>query len=310
VSCRPCRHRPAVAAKAQIAVVAMLVIVLSSCSGGGGEIAARGVGTISAAALVQRGLYLGPPGKLPTEVPRCSTAATPTTFVAGATVSSAAPLGAEQLAVRGDPADGKATVSARAAVATALANGAGFVGTVKAGSAVLVEMKDTSACVVATAWAIPETGLVELSCGPVSTDGAKTGSCEPQPSTTITFVDAMTGKFISAAGFGGDPATTPSSASATVQATGTVVGQIEACSGTGGPTAHSGGTVLALRGTTRGQQVGRQVVPTGGKYDFILPPGRYVIELPHYVGGNVGSEVTVLVQPGAVDHIDLPDDCK
>ena len=27
-------------------------------------------------------------------------------------------------------------------------------------------------------------------------------------------------------------------------------------------------------------------VPTGGQFDFNLSPGHYVIELPHYGGGN------------------------
>ena len=166
--------------------------------------APEGVGGIPAAALAQRGIYLGPPGKLPAGVPKCPNLAPATTLSAGGAVSSVPSPASEQQAVQGDPADGRATVAARSAVATALSNNGGFVGTVSAGNPVLVQLKDIYACIVATAWAVPVTGMAQLSCGPAPTNGAIAGLCQPRPNTAIMFVDAVTGKLISEAGFSGN----------------------------------------------------------------------------------------------------------
>jgi hypothetical protein len=94
-----------------------------------------------------------------------------------------------------------AQVSSRAATASALAIGGAFVGPVHTRTAVLVQIKDIYSCVVATAWAIAETGMAELSCGPAPKKGGTISSCQPQPNTAITFIDAVTGKLISEAGF-------------------------------------------------------------------------------------------------------------
>jgi hypothetical protein len=56
--------------------------------------------------------------------------------------------------------------------------------------------------------------------------------------------------------------------------------------------------------------VGRQRVASGDEYHFKLAPGRYVIDLPHYVGGNVGTYVSVAVRVSKTVHADLPNDCK
>ncbi len=56
--------------------------------------------------------------------------------------------------------------------------------------------------------------------------------------------------------------------------------------------------------------VARQRVPTGGQFDFNLSPGHYVIELPHYTGGNVRTWVSVVVRSGVPVHADLPNMCK
>ena len=106
---------------------------------------------------------------------------------------------------------------------------------------------------------------------------------------------------------------------------GTVVGRIHACSGWGfAKPLYVGGTVIALRGGIRSVQesattgklvlptdvVARQRVPTGGEFDFNLSPGHYVLYLPHYVDGNVGSWVSVVVRSGVTLHADLPNMCK
>ena len=79
------------------------------------------------------------------------------------------------------------------------------------------------------------------------------------------------------------------------------------------------GTVLALRGSIRYATTGktvvptavvaRQQVPTGGEYDFHLPPGHYVIE-HHYLGGNVTTWVSVVLRSGITVHANLPNICK
>jgi len=87
-------------------------------------------------------------------------------------------------------------------MAAALAEVGGFVGPVRAGTPALVQLKDTYACIIATAWAVPLTGMAQLSCGPAPTDRGTTGSCQPSANTTIVFIDAVTGELISAPGFG------------------------------------------------------------------------------------------------------------
>jgi hypothetical protein len=184
------------------AAVILLAIVVSACSGGGDKPAARGVANISADDLVQRGIYLGPPGTLPAGASPCADVLPATTTGPGTSVSTTPAVGSEQQAVQGDPADGKAKVTSRTAIATSRAEVGGFVGTVRAGTPALVQLKDIYACIVATAWAVPLTGMAQLSCGPVPTHGGTTRSCQPSPSTTIVFIDAVTGKLISAPGFG------------------------------------------------------------------------------------------------------------
>ena len=111
-------------------------------------------------------------------------------------------------------------------------------------------------------------------------------------------------------------------ASAAVPRHGAVVGRIYACSGLGVGPLYAGGSVLALRGTIRyvgsattgrvvtpTDVVARQRVPTGGQFDFNLPPGRYVIE-HHYIGGNVWTWFSVVVRSGVTLHADLPNMCK
>ena len=100
---------------------------------------------------MQRGIYLGPPGKLPAGIPICPDVSPATTAGTSPSSSSSTVVGSELLAVQGDPADGKATVTARTAVATALADVGGFVGAVTAKTPTLVQIKDIYACVVATA---------------------------------------------------------------------------------------------------------------------------------------------------------------
>jgi hypothetical protein len=115
------------------------------------------------------------------------------------------------------------------------------------------------------------------------------------------------------------------SAAASHTQKGTVVGRIDACSGNGyAKPPHVGGTVVALRGAVRvvwtsartGKSVlptdvvSRQGVPVGMQFHFRLLPGRYVIDLPHYVNGNVGPWVSVTVRGGEVVNADLPDMCR
>jgi hypothetical protein len=86
---------------------------------------------------------------------------------------------------------------------------------------------------------------------------------------------------------------------------------------------HVAGDVVALKGritvrkTSTGairvlptDVVGRQHVHGGTDYHFTLPLGHYVIDLPHYVGGNVGSDVSVVITSGTTTDADLPNTCK
>ena len=106
---------------------------------------------------------------------------------------------------------------------------------------------------------------------------------------------------------------------------GTVVGRIDACDALGvAKPSYVGGTVLALRGSIRtvweGRTHGRLVLPTdvvarqrvpvGGQFHFHLLPGHYVIDLPHYAGGNAGPSLMVTVRKGVTVHANLPDLCR
>lgn len=106
---------------------------------------------------------------------------------------------------------------------------------------------------------------------------------------------------------------------------GTVVGRIDACDALGvAKPRYVGGTVVALRGAIRvamqgptwgkvvlpTDAVARQRVPVGGYFHFSLPPGHYVIDLPHYAGSNGGSWLVVTVREAVTAHADLPDLCR
>ena len=106
---------------------------------------------------------------------------------------------------------------------------------------------------------------------------------------------------------------------------GTVVGRIDACDALGvARPRYVGGTVVALRGPIRvvmqtstwgkvvlpTDAVARQRVPVGGYFHFSLPPGHYVIDLPHYAGSNGGSWLVVTVRKAVTAHADLPDLCR
>jgi hypothetical protein len=182
--------------------VAAMALTLAGCSGGSGP-AALGVGGVSSASLAQRGIYLGPPGHIPAGTPREQRSAPPTTAVDKQTGGTLLAPGSEQQAVRGDPANGIASVSEQAALATAVRSVGGFVGYVVTGTPVLVQFDDIYTSVVATAWAIPFTGGAQLSAGPAPT-GPGAGSqvtSQPGSTTAIVFVDAVTGKLISEEGF-------------------------------------------------------------------------------------------------------------
>jgi hypothetical protein len=105
---------------------------------------------------------------------------------------------------------------------------------------------------------------------------------------------------------------------------GVVIGHIDACSGLPQAARYVAGSIVALLGVISTQpagngenrtvlppdEVGHQRVSTGGEYRFALPPGNYVIDLPHYDGGNVGSFVSVVIHAGATVDADLPNTCK
>jgi hypothetical protein len=190
-----------------ITCIAALTLLIAACSGSRSHPAAKGVDGVSAAAFAQRGIYLGPPGTIPAGVPNTPPQTPATTFVTGVSRTSIPEPSAEQLAVRGDPANGTATVTAQQAVATATKNIGGFVGPVTVGSPQLVQLDSVYARVVATAWAVPVSGTIDLSHGPVSHGPVPTAPTSvPQSpartTTAIVFVDATTGNFISEEGFG------------------------------------------------------------------------------------------------------------
>jgi hypothetical protein len=169
------------------------------------QVAAEGVGNIPADLFTQRGIYLGPPGQTPTAASGYSIATpTPTTPSQSSSASSPATTGlsGEQAAVQGDPADGHAQVTATQALQTATAQAAGFVGSTTTETPVLVQYVDAPAGVVATAWAVPLSGTVDLSAGPAPSGTASpaTNVGGPEAATAVVFVDAVTGKVISEQG--------------------------------------------------------------------------------------------------------------
>ncbi len=187
-----------------------VAVVTAGCSSHTTRPAPLGIGPVSAEAFVQRGIYLGPPGTIPTGVPNVPTV-TPATTSGGNTSPHSTTPGAEQLAVRGDPANGTATVTKQQAVATALKVTAAFVGAFSVGTPKLLQLDIIYTNLVATAWAIPITGTLESSGGPPPTGHVRTSrssvtQTSPRPiGTVIDFVDAVTGKFIFEAGFGSTP---------------------------------------------------------------------------------------------------------
>lgn len=174
---------------------------------GSGSIAAIGVGPITAAEFEARGLYIGPPGQLPSAAAGAPKLSPQTTALVGSTPTGPTTtiLSGEQQAVVGDPASGSVSISSAQALAVAKANLGGFVGTPTFGTAVPVQYDDAPAGVVATAWAIPVSGLVQLSYGAVptsTTPGETIPAPHPVVEDAVVFVDAITGRFISEEGFG------------------------------------------------------------------------------------------------------------
>ena len=165
--------------------------------------APQGVDGITASQFTARGIYLGPPGVLRAGVPTIPppTVATTAVLPGESTPSSVQMHSPEQLAVMGDPANGSTKVTASDAVAVALKNIGGFVGPATAGTPVLVQFDSVNASVLATAWAMPISGKVELSGGPVPTGGG-TVTITPYQTTVIVFVDGTTGMFMEEDGFG------------------------------------------------------------------------------------------------------------
>jgi hypothetical protein len=191
------------------AVARPTVSVTPGGTGGGATatVAAVTVAGIPESSFEARGIYLGRPGVTPTNAPTGTdpAPAPPTTHVES---SSSQPPGTdapnpEQLAVRGDPANGTVKVSAAMAVITAQTEEGGFTGHVTTGTPVLVQFDEPGIPVLATAWAVPMTGTAMLSDGPAPIDGGTVGTTPP-PVTEIgvAFIDAVTGKFIDEPGFG------------------------------------------------------------------------------------------------------------
>ena len=189
---------------------ALLVLVLSGCSTVSGP-RARGVGGVTSGALADQGIYLGPPGRIPAGTPSGPATPSPvtTTGLGGTTGTNLSVPESEQEAVLGDPANGTATVSEQSALVVARDHEPGFVGPVMIGPPVLVQFDDVRNSVVATAWAIPMKGAVQLSAGAVSIGSASGSQFVSKPptgtQTAIIFVDAVTGRFITGAGFGPSP---------------------------------------------------------------------------------------------------------
>ncbi len=175
-----------------------------------GRVAAIGVGPVTAAEFEARGLYIGPPGQVPSAAAGSRRSNPPQTAPVGSAPYETATtvLSGEQQAVMGDPASGSASISGTRALAVAKADLAGFVGTPTFGAAVLVQYDNAPAGVVATAWAIPVAGQVQLSYGaaPTSTTPGQTIQGRPPVNeVAVVFIDAVTGKLISEDGFAGRP---------------------------------------------------------------------------------------------------------
>jgi len=168
--------------------------------------APRGVGAVSVDELAQIGIYLGSPGTMPAGTPPFAHVTVPATMVQGSANEPSTGLSSEQQAVAGDPANGRSRVTASQAVRIALTNAGGFSGPPMTGQPVLVQYVNIYAGVIATAWAVPLNGVVELSRGPAPTGDTATIAPSAVPSVetarVISFVDAYTGKFIAQDSFG------------------------------------------------------------------------------------------------------------
>jgi hypothetical protein len=164
----------------------------------------EGVGNIPASRFEARGIYLGPPGRIPDGTPKAARPSPPTTVVAGKqpTQPTSTGLGPEQQAVAGDPANGTSSITAAEATRVAMSELGGFTSPPTPGTPVLVQLDNVNTSIVATAWAVPVTGPAMLSYGPVPT-GSVASVAVPAPvtETAVVFIDAVTGKFISEEGF-------------------------------------------------------------------------------------------------------------
>jgi hypothetical protein len=165
----------------------------------------RGVGAVSANELAQRGTYLGPPGTIPAGTPPFAHVPVPTTMGQGSGATTSSGLSSEQLAIAGDPANGEAKVTASHAVEIALSTAGGFSGAPTAEQPVLVQYVNIYTAVIATAWAVPLNGVVDLSHGP-ALSGDETTASHPTPSfetgRVISFIDSYTGILIEEEGYG------------------------------------------------------------------------------------------------------------
>jgi hypothetical protein len=172
------------------------------------SVAPMGVGGISAEELTQRGIYLGPPGRLPSSIP---TAAVPppvgTTILDpnGAPITSPLPPPTPTPARR--TTDGTAHIDGDRALTIALANAAGFTDPPQTGAPVLVELDDIYSGTVATAWVVPMTGRLPISAGgaPTGPGAPPTSVDRPPQATVLVFVDAVTGQFLEAPAFAPEP---------------------------------------------------------------------------------------------------------
>jgi hypothetical protein len=73
-----------------------------------------------------------------------------------------------------------------------------------------------------------------------------------------------------------------------------------------------GSSIRVVTQTQGSVVVGHQLVHVGTAYRFTLPPGRYIIDRPHYmgtVGGKFNTGVSVIVKAGTTVDADLPNPC-
>jgi hypothetical protein len=107
--------------------------------------------------------------------------------------------------------------------------------------------------------------------------------------------------------------------------TGTVTGGIIPCSGLplSGEPHYAAGIVTVLAGQihwrTTGPGTSVQVFPTrvvvaeqvgvDTSYDFVLPPGDYVLRARFPPPANVEPSVSVTIHAGQTEHIDIPNLC-